>query len=233
MDGCKKITGIIFAGIIAFAITACKVQPPGYVGLYVDNLISVDDTIDPGEAHMNMADTTMPHMMYTTFIIEAERPAGHQLFELRKHLAVISERSFTGQDMQEYQPLLSLPRKELATNQHDRDAPYKTVKDTILIVAFYDRGEIKPLEEASVLEQIKEWCSNINVTQITLSGYADSSGDEITNREITNKRLNYLSLMIIPYIAKEKIFFQNFGDIFASDTIVRRDRRIEIRLIIR
>jgi hypothetical protein len=36
--------------------------------------------------------------------------------------------------------------------------------------------------------------------------------------------------MIVPWIAKEKIFFQNFGDIFASDTIIDDERRVEIRI---
>ena len=64
-----------------------------------------------------------------------------------------------------------------------------------------------------------------------LSGYTDSSGNARINKEITNKRLNYLSENITPWISKEKIFFQNFGDVFSSDQMITDERRIEIRIL--
>ncbi|MFO7656877.1 MAG: hypothetical protein R6W78_07405 [Bacteroidales bacterium] len=116
-----------------------------------------------------------------------------------------------------------------ALSSHDKkDVPSPAITDTILLVAFYEMGEIKPLKEESILQQIKELCSNRNVTKIVLSGYTDSSGNELINKEITNTRLNYLLENIIPWIAKEKVFFQNFGDAFASDRVVIEERRIEI-----
>lgn len=391
MDGNKKITGIVFAGIIALAITACKVQPRGYVGLYMDNLTSVNDTIDPGEVPLNMGDTATAHII------------GH-----RKQLAEMPDKSFAGENLQEFQPPDSLQtaidynkriqvnndtfvllRKQLnelqnfdikkpdtvyvvrdtvnspieesrqtdylsqqrlefmdeqiqrlqnqlnalrnapvrtpqqtnisrapaqvqplssrqtdqltlqlfqaqndtiqflrsqlrnlqpqphkrdslhvatqkatdlqalhdsiqllktlvlsleeqiqpgkvtkaLANKIERNAPSRAESDTTLIIAFYERGEIKPLGEESVLKKVKELCGNKNVTKITISGYTDSSGSEIINKEITNRRLNYLSEMIIPSIEKEKIFLQNFGDSFASDKMVSDERRVEIRIL--
>ncbi|MBN2819450.1 MAG: hypothetical protein JXP36_10795 [Bacteroidales bacterium] len=116
------------------------------------------------------------------------------------------------------------------SNMDKKDVPSPAITDTILLVAYYEQGEIKPLEEESILKQIKEFCSSKNVTKIELSGYTDSSGNELINKEITNTRLNYLFEKIIPWIAKEKVFFQNFGDAFASDRAVINERRIEIRI---
>ena len=74
MDGNKKITGIFFAGIIALALTACKVQPSGYVSLYVDNLISVNDTTIPDAVPLNMVDTAMTQKADTISVIKTESP---------------------------------------------------------------------------------------------------------------------------------------------------------------
>lgn len=118
----------------------------------------------------------------------------------------------------------------ITARQDEKDELLTVITDTILYVAYYLRGEIKPIEEEKILQQIKELYRDTVVAKVTLSGYTDSSGDEIINKEITNRRLNYLSEMIVPWIAKEKIFFQNFGDIFASDTIIDDERRVEIRI---
>lgn len=400
MDGNKKITGIVCAAIFALAIIACKVQPTGYGGLYIDNLISVTDTTAPDVTPLNMVDTAMTRIDTISY----------QMIELQKQLAVLPDTSFPGENPQEFQPPVSLqtevdfkqliqdkndaivvlrnqlnelqnfgilqsdtvfkvretvkspnaesqqiyylthqllramdeqnqslqnqlnaiqnttartpqqtyitreplqvqplssrhtdqltlqmfqsqndtiqflrnqlrnlqliekethelqPSEELVASdpfqelqntiqllrtrvqsleeqtptgkeaptldmQVEKDAPYPVKTDTTLLVAFYNRGERKPLEEESVLKQIKELCSNKNVTKITLSGFTDSSGSAIINKEITKRRLDYLSEMIVPWIAKEKISFQNFGDIFASEKMVSDERRIEIRIL--
>jgi len=457
MDGNKKITGIVFAGIIALAVTACMVKQPGYVSLYIDNFTSVNDTIGPGKAPLNMLDTAMTRVIKPTNEIEAEQrgifqpaeqiseissdsdyqyeveqlPAAiidsvqiprYQMIGSGKQLTVKPDTSFAVEQLQILQsrnrlqsefelkqlilfkndtisvlrkqlhelqysgtiakdtiyefivtaevpvvenrqtdfltrqllrtkdeqiqtlqnqlnamqnaaaktpqttltttepaqekPLSSQqsdpltlqlfqaqndtiqllrsqlwnlqiqprktdsvyiekkaeeiqPAKELVTKQvtpdpfqvlqdtlqflktrllsleerafpytdtsaldrqDEKEAPYKAETDTTLIVASYERGGIKPLKEDSVLKQIKELCDNKNVIRITLSGYTDRSGSEIINKEITNRRLNYLSEKITQWIAKEKIFFQNFGDTFASDTMVNDERRIEIEI---
>lgn len=118
----------------------------------------------------------------------------------------------------------------ITARQDEKDELLTVITDTILYVAYYLRGEIKPIEEEKILQQIKELYRDTVVAKVTLSGYTDSSGDEIINKEITNRRLNYLSEMIVPWIAKEKIFFQNFGDVFASDTVIEDERRVEIRI---
>lgn len=398
MDGNKKIKGIVFVGIIALALTACKIQLPGYVGLYVDNFISVTDTTDSGVTPMNMEDTAMAHVADTTVVTEAELPGflnpneeifktssdsvyqheveklrkamndsvqllRYQKYELQKQpvspvtgfketakLPVVESRqtdtmtsqlikardeqikklqnrlnvmqnpaartprpTYIPREMAQGDPLrqtdqLTLqqfqaqndtikflrsqlrnpqlqahksdsgyienkskemqPAKELIAKQKpsdiqaikdtlqlhktrvtsivepslpgkktpalamqdEKDVPYKAKPDTALIIAFYERGEIKPFEQASVLKQIKELSSNKNVTKITLSGYTDRSGNAKINKQITNKRLNYLTEKISLWIPEEKIFFQNFGDVFASDTMVSDERRIEIKI---
>ena len=125
-----------------------------------------------------------------------------------------------------------MPGKDttIPERQDEKDEPLTGITDTTLFVAYYLRGKIKPIEEEKILQQIKELNRDKIVVKVTLSGYTDSSGDKIINKEITNRRLNYLSEMIVPWIAKEKIFFQNFGDIFASDTIIDDERRVEIRI---
>ena len=404
MDRIKKITGIVLAGIIALAITACKVQPSGYVSLYVDNLASVRSTADTGETPLSMLDTAMTHVVDTTAVTEAVLPVvlqpveeifkilsdsvcqyevkklikdiadsvqllRHQMIELQKQLMEMSGKSFTGKKLQEIQPLdsqqaevgfkqlikakdeqilmlqnqlneiqteaartnhqamiageaakapppgsqqtghlthqllqaksdtIKLLRSQLQILQlpgHKKDtvfvykdavntepsnflnldteppvffhalqdtilllsnrlakleeqifsgknAPvitiydledfrYRTESDTTHLVAFYELGKIKPLDEDLLLQQIEELCSNNKVAKITLSGYTDCSGNEKVNKEITTLRLNYLSEILFLWIAKEKVYFQNFGDTFASEKIINNERRVEIRI---
>lgn len=64
-----------------------------------------------------------------------------------------------------------------------------------------------------------------------LSCYTDRSGSAIINKEIANKRLNYASEKMTPWISKEKILFQNFGDVFSSEQMISDERRIEIRIL--
>ncbi len=125
-----------------------------------------------------------------------------------------------------------MPGKDttILARQDEKDEPLTGITDTTLFVAYYLWGEIKPIEEEKVLQQIEELFRNKVVAKVMLSGYTDSSGGEIINKEITNRRLNHLSEMIVPWIAKEKIFFQNFGDVFASDIVKEDERRVEIRI---
>ena len=118
----------------------------------------------------------------------------------------------------------------IPARQDEKDEPLTGITDTTLFVAYYLRGKIKPIEEKKILQQIKELNRDKVVAKVTLSGYTDSSGDKIINKEITNRRLNYLSEIIVPWISKEKIFFQNFGDVFASDIVIEDERRVEIRI---
>lgn len=114
--------------------------------------------------------------------------------------------------------------------QVEKDVPSTAITDTTLLVAYYEIGEMQPLEEEAILQQIKELCKDKSVIKITLSGYTDSSGNEDFNQEITKRRLNYLLEKITPWVAKEKVYVQNFGDTFASDVVVKNERRIEIRI---
>jgi hypothetical protein len=64
--------GFGLAIILALAVAACKVQPLSYVGLYIDNSISIDDTIEPNAMPQNIADTAIVYPVDTTAVIEAE-----------------------------------------------------------------------------------------------------------------------------------------------------------------
>jgi hypothetical protein len=81
MAGNKTITGIAFAAIITLAITACKFQPPGYGGLYVDNLMPISDTTDSEKTLPNFVDT---HEFDTTSYIETDLPVLHPDKEIFK-----------------------------------------------------------------------------------------------------------------------------------------------------
>ncbi|MGF1556166.1 hypothetical protein [Paucihalobacter sp.] len=117
------------------------------------------------------------------------------------------------------------------TKQNQRNTAFNKKIDTTLLVAYYGKGDINPLDEVSIFNQIKDSTRNKKIRNIMLSGYTDSSGNARINKEITNKRLNYLSENITPWISKEKIFFQNFGDVFSSDQMITDERRIEIRIL--
>lgn len=404
MDGNKKIKWIVFSGVITLAITACKIQPSAYPGLYVDNSTYSDDTIACAEAQLNMLqDTAMAGLSDTgtdneqvlplilhpekeTFKISSDSIYQHEVRKLLKdikdsiqvvHRKIIElqnqyllnpDTGYAGKSIYTVRPLYNIDpeedfkqlveakndtiamlqnqlnalqdavagksqqaqitrepveaeplgkqqaelmtqqliqakndtilflrnelqnlrlqpqerdtvyiekeHKELqagkepvakqegtgvqalqdtisllktrvlnleeqilpgmdttaTARQPEKDAPYPAATDTTLLIAFYRLGEIKPLEEESILLQIEELCRNKKVDRITLSGYTDSSGNAKINKEITNRRLNYLSEMIIPWIKKEKIFYQNFGDTFASDMMLINERKIEIRI---
>lgn len=133
--------------------------------------------------------------------------------------------------------LLSLEEQSLriqdapSTEQQTERVVAVTEKvDTTLIVAYYGRNQIKPLEQESILNQVKE-LSKKQVLRTTLSGFTDSTGDEAINEQITTSRINFLSEMIYPWIPKEKVFFQNFGQTFASERMVSYERRIEIEIL--
>jgi hypothetical protein len=89
---------------------------------------------------------------------------------LRTRVLSLEENSLQGQDT------------SALVNQIKKNAPNVAITDTTLIVAFYERGGLKPLEEDTILKQIKELSSIKNVTNLTLSGYTDSSGSEIVNK---------------------------------------------------
>lgn len=121
-----------------------------------------------------------------------------------------------------------LKSRLLAIDEKDINKVAKT--DTTLLIAYYLLGDIKPIDEDKLVQQITDLCRSKSVTKITLSGFTDSSGDKYINKEITNQRLNYLFKIISPLVAKDRVFFQNFGDVFASDIIVKDERRVEIRI---
>lgn len=103
--------------------------------------------------------------------------------------------------------------------------------DTSLLVAFYGLGSIKPLYEDSLINTLKQSIKDNNISKITISGYTDSSGSEKINKEITNKRINYMMEILSQWIAVENIYVQNFGKTFSSDDKdFKQQRRLELKI---
>lgn len=111
----------------------------------------------------------------------------------------------------------------------------KTVPtDTSLLVAFYGLGSIKPLYEDSLINMLKQSIKDDQISKITISGYTDSSGSEKINKEITNKRINYMMEILSQWIAVENIYVQNFGKTFSSDAKdSEQQRRLELKIFIK
>ncbi|MFZ6664664.1 hypothetical protein [Peijinzhouia sedimentorum] len=100
--------------------------------------------------------------------------------------------------------------------------------DTTLIILYYEMG--KTTSKSYSLESLNELLRNENITKIELSGYTDASGNKAINERITNSRINYMYSKISSYISVKKIFTQNFGKTFASETIIPEERKLEIRI---
>lgn len=111
----------------------------------------------------------------------------------------------------------------------------KTVPtDTSLLVAFYGLGSIKPLYEDSLINMLKQSIKDDQISKITISGYTDSSGSEKINKEITNKRINYMMEILSQWIDIENIYVQNFGKTFSSDVKdSEQQRRLELKIFIK
>ncbi len=100
--------------------------------------------------------------------------------------------------------------------------------DTTLIILYYEMG--KTTSDSYSLESLNELLRNENITKIEISGYTDASGNKAINERITNSRINYMYSKISSYISVKKIFTQNFGETFASETIIPEERKLEIRI---
>ncbi len=104
--------------------------------------------------------------------------------------------------------------------------------DTITLVAYYEMGKLIPIAADSIVNELKAIVSTRDVLKINIAGHTDISGDSITNNLITNKRISYFSERLTDFYNIEKIFHQNFGDTFASNTVLDSERRIVITLIL-
>lgn len=104
--------------------------------------------------------------------------------------------------------------------------------DTIDFVVYYKLGATIPMASKETIERIKEVYNGQPVRKVILSGYTDSSGSSSVNRRITNKRLDYFVSELRSFIPSGKLFTQNFGDEFTSDTVVEAERRLEIKLVV-
>ncbi|MEA3451224.1 MAG: hypothetical protein U9Q83_04905, partial [Bacteroidota bacterium] len=100
--------------------------------------------------------------------------------------------------------------------------------DTTLIVAYYTSG--KTIPDSNIVGKIINMLQNNKVQKIEISGFTDNSGGSYINKKITDTRINYIKSKISPFIAINKIYYQNFGDALASKNIVPEERRVEIKI---
>ena len=105
--------------------------------------------------------------------------------------------------------------------------------DTITIVAYYEMGSIAPAGGDSILHELKRLISTKNVLKISISGYTDISGNRNINKAITSKRIVYFVERLTPVFPVENIYSQNFGDAFASDSILANERKLVFSVILR
>ena len=103
--------------------------------------------------------------------------------------------------------------------------------DTITINAYYEKGEIKPLQIDRILQQLKQINTDNAIVGLSLTGQTDISGNPEVNKKITGLRLEYMIEKLTAFVSPEKIFVQNLGSKYASKTIVEEERRIEIKVL--
>jgi len=120
--------------------------------------------------------------------------------------------------------------KTLDTTQVEKPLPTTNIetKKPMLLTAYYQIGQTQPSNE--VVTSLMEVLENNKITKVELAGYTDSTGTVAVNKRITNTRINYIYNKITPLVPIDRIYIQNFGQNFASETRVDEERRVEIRL---
>ncbi len=124
-----------------------------------------------------------------------------------------------------------LPKEIIIPPKLEDKSDIQTEVDTITIIAYYEKREIKPLQIETILQQLKQINSNNAIISLSLTGQTDISGNAEVNRKITGLRLDYMIEKITAFISTEKIFVQNMGSKNASKTIVNEERRVEIKIL--
>ena len=94
--------------------------------------------------------------------------------------------------------------------------------DTTLIVLYYDMG--KTIPNSNALDTLDELLRNENIIKVEISGFTDASGNLSVNKKITDSRIKYIYEKVSSLVPIKKIFLQNFGETFASETIVPEER---------
>jgi outer membrane protein OmpA-like peptidoglycan-associated protein len=109
----------------------------------------------------------------------------------------------------------------------------KPVFDTVRIDLLYDPGKKEP-QNLSKLKGVLNDVSKQNIYRIFISGYTDSSGNSMLNLTLSQKRVqeirNYLTS---EGIDNRIIFSQAFGEQYASNPILDRERRVEVEILIK
>ncbi|MFN3639466.1 MAG: hypothetical protein ACK4UK_00975 [Flavobacterium sp.] len=118
------------------------------------------------------------------------------------------------------------------TMQVDRPlaATNMETKKPMVLTAYYQIGQTQPSKE--IMTSLMEALENNKINKVELAGFTDSTGTVAVNKRITNTRINYIYNKIIPLVPLDRIYIQNFGRNFASETRVDEERRVEIRLYV-
>ncbi|MFN3756440.1 MAG: hypothetical protein ACK4RM_05760, partial [Flavobacterium sp.] len=103
-------------------------------------------------------------------------------------------------------------------------------KKPIVFTAYYQIGQTQPKNE--IVTSLIEALENNKINKVELAGFTDSTGTVAVNKRITNTRINYIYNKITPLVPIDRIYIQNFGQNFASETRVDEERRVEIKLYV-
>jgi outer membrane protein OmpA-like peptidoglycan-associated protein len=106
----------------------------------------------------------------------------------------------------------------------------KTI-EPLTFITFYDLGKTEP--NNNVLDEIIPILKAENVIKVELSGFTDSTGNAAFNKQLTDKRLNFVQSTIKQFVPIKNIFVQNFGQTFASQKSLNDDRKVEIRIYLK
>jgi outer membrane protein OmpA-like peptidoglycan-associated protein len=127
--------------------------------------------------------------------------------------------------------------KEVKQPKLVKKAEPKVIKkpafDTVQVDLLYDPGKKEP-QNLSILKEALNELSKQNIYRIFISSYTDSSGNSMLNLSLSQKRVqeikNYLTSAGVD---NRLIFSQAFGEQYASNPILDRERRMEVEILVK
>jgi len=118
----------------------------------------------------------------------------------------------------------------VAVFENGTSTPDPTVEERIF---FYKTGQLAAVNEAELLQQVGDLSASADSCLIYLSGYTDASGSSRTNAVLSQKRVMRLKDKLVAMgIDERKIFFQHFGEKYASTVPVDAERKVVLQLVV-
>lgn len=217
-------------------------------GFYMNSPQQPDPRLDQIEQRLQQLEqrllTQQQNISDTSSVIKTQRPKEHLADELALPKVLIQpDSSNYGKAIIKPALLPDIPENDTAPDASPKQGsvvpadskvakPVMTRLDTLQLTAYYARGQLHALNEAEVLQKLAEQSMQNVVRLVILSAYTDRSGGSQLNRRLAAQRLDILLKAIAQWVSYERILLQNFGDMFASNEIKDKERRIEIRLLV-